>query len=1105
MAAEAGSPSASWYDRVVVRVPVVVAALVALGIGITVTRTTHGEPNPVRLEMAGDRATIDSIFAGQGPSLTGSVTPLKQCTTDSENSDTRSLSVSSSHTTETPAGSTSSKFEASVNTESSQKKSDSNSCPKSDAATPAPPSGEVCKDPAQRASDLCVARRHARDDVNADWWFIGLYAFAGFVVCFVGGKRARTGATRTFLYAGAAAALCAALADCVEDVCLIRALRYPRSDTWPRLMTIAATVKWSLVAIFLTAFVVGLVTLLRRRPQARDVVIPPLDRRARYDVPEQNPADHGKIGVCFSGGGIRSASFCLGVMQRLQEPDGTRPSLLSRARYLSAVSGGGYIAGAAQLHESAERARPSIDQPELADLVKRVEAAARARAVEHRHRLEAAEAVLDDDAVGFIVETAFADVAAAEVATENLAAMSDYAHAVVRYELALTEQPFMRGSAEEDHLRRHGNYLADAAGQWANAIAQLIGKLLANLVLIALAVIVAAQPLGWLGRFFLGAKQGSVDPQVGSWPSIPMYLVVAIAILAAPGLLLAVGHRGHVVRGLSRESVRAARRSGLAISMAIALGGAAGLLALTAVALPLLNSLGHWIAVLAGHPTGATAAAWPTALVAALLGRVNIKALGRETTGGGAPADPTAAKPTKSGPLQYFEKGLPELVAGPAIVVLLFAYLTAFAAQARSGGVRGAFVRLGSRAFTSWQIAIVAGAVVLGALFFIDAVNWSMHRFYKRRLWSAFTYDPKTTSERPWSYPSRLSVHAKRIEGRPELVLCGAAQTSGPDLAPPGHRAVSWSFSSEWIGGPEIGWCRTSEMEAALEKHGRLSDVTMFGAVAICGAAFGSAMGRQSMGTLNSVFAITNARLGVWLPNPRDIAAADPWKYKRHNLTYWVREIFGRYSPRGRWMLVSDGGHYENLGLVELFRRRCTQIVCVDASGDASGALTTVAQAIRLAQQELGVEFTLPSETKPAKTKAKPTTTKPGEAGDAAEKDETAPNEWDNAPGGAPLGHAPDAVAKAVADRVAKNAMTTISFTYPSEAGFAEKTQGTLVIGRAVLDPTTPLDVVSYAVGNTSFPNDSTGDQWFDADQFDDYRILGRHLGEQINTETTDW
>jgi predicted acylesterase/phospholipase RssA len=54
---------------------------------------------------------------------------------------------------------------------------------------------------------------------------------------------------------------------------------------------------------------------------------------------DQAPAED-LAGLAFSGGGIRSATFCLGVLQALSSAD-----LLRRFDYLSTVSGGGYIGG----------------------------------------------------------------------------------------------------------------------------------------------------------------------------------------------------------------------------------------------------------------------------------------------------------------------------------------------------------------------------------------------------------------------------------------------------------------------------------------------------------------------------------------------------------------------------------------------------------------------------------------------------------------------------------------------------------------------------------------------------------------------------------------
>src|SRR5215208_5890120 len=58
-------------------------------------------------------------------------------------------------------------------------------------------------------------------------------------------------------------------------------------------------------------------------------------------VLEPPPVRESRIGICCSGGGIRSASFNLGALQLLQKRE-----CLERAKYLSAVSGGSYIASA---------------------------------------------------------------------------------------------------------------------------------------------------------------------------------------------------------------------------------------------------------------------------------------------------------------------------------------------------------------------------------------------------------------------------------------------------------------------------------------------------------------------------------------------------------------------------------------------------------------------------------------------------------------------------------------------------------------------------------------------------------------------------------------
>jgi hypothetical protein len=964
-------------ERFIVRLLVVGALVAVVGLGMYHVSPRDYEPSAVGLEMAGDQSTFLKVLDHRGPSISGG----------------------------------------------------------RDLGSTDPGCGSAFEGPCSVRVDL------ARQALHRDYWFIASYVFTALVLCLLGAASAKRSRTKTLLYAVAWAAALAGAADVVENLCLDRALRTGASPNAIRSATIAATTKWSLAPIVLAGALVGLFTYLfvRTHRLAPDEHV--LDRKRRWTPPEPGAWVCDRPGICFSGGGIRSGSFCLGVMQGLEAGDGEHGSAFAKARYLASVSGGGYMAGAAQLHASLEQHRRVVE--------------ARAECGDDVDRANAAEAAIRAEPVA---------------------------------------PPFPPGSAEEDHLRRHGNYLADSAPEWFNAIAQTLGKLLANLGLTALAIVALSQPLGWIGRLLLGAKPAAVTP-VGNFPHFPVIIVIALALLAVPAITLATARRHSPVRG-RKQNRRQNFRSGTAASLAIALGGAGVVLATTAFVLPLLNGLGKQAAGLVGHPSGVIAAGWPAVLLTGLLARLNTKAMKREGAGGAAPADPKAAMPakTKKRPNLFIARNLTELIAGPVIALVLLAYLTALAGLARAHGPEGVLRQFGSVKIRDWYVWAAATAIFFAVVFTVDAVSWSMHRFYKRRLWSAFTYDRARRGERDWSTSTRLSEHGKQLEGRPELVLCGAAEVSGASLAPPGHRAVSWTFGPDWVGGPEIGWCPAEVMERELENHNRVGDISMFGAVAISGAAFGSAMGRQSKGTLNSVFALSNARLGVWLPNPTQLRDHNPpakstWSYRRHTLTYLIREIFGRYAPDDRWILVADGGHYDNLGLVELLRRRCTKIVCIDASGDASGAVTTIAEALRNAELELGVTVTIPPVV-----------------ADGESLPDPIPSPWDVAPGDAELTDSTAALASALKARLARTPIVRGTITYPPEAELKGKT-GHLIIGRAVLDPGAPWPVVSYAVGNQSFPNDPTGDQWFNADQFDDYVLLGRHLATRLLSEmkTIGW
>jgi hypothetical protein len=242
--------------------------------------------------------------------------------------------------------------------------------------------------------------------------------------------------------------------------------------------------------------------------------------------------------------------------------------------------------------------------------------------------------------------------------------------------------------------------------------------------------------------------------------------------------------------------------------------------------------------------------------------------------------------------------------------------------------------------------------------------------------------------------------------------------------------------------------------------------------MAISGAAFASAMGAQTR-FYELFLSLVNLRLGAWLPNPYFVAlkAAHPddWTIpglpRLRRLDYFGREILGIHPSTGRMLLCTDGGHYDNLGLVELLRRKCSYIYCFDASGASPPLAGTLAEAVTLAREELGVEIVLDN----------PYTFVAG--------------------GGAPLD--PQGPLAALNATLSARAVLTATIRYPKRDQ-AQAAEGVLIVAQATLTRDMPYEILEFTQPDPGFPNDGTADQWFDASRFDAYQRLGLHLGREV-------
>jgi hypothetical protein len=267
-------------------------------------------------------------------------------------------------------------------------------------------------------------------------------------------------------------------------------------------------------------------------------------------------------------------------------------------------------------------------------------------------------------------------------------------------------------------------------------------------------------------------------------------------------------------------------------------------------------------------------------------------------------------------------------------------------------------------------------------------------------------------------------------------LACGA-----PWLRPAGSRPLEHAAGA-YV--PTIGY-------AGLENPGANPDdaqgFTLATAMTISGAAVSPNWGYHSSPVTAFVMTLFNARLGAWLPNPAARLSAQEmnWAMPKRSLPALLGELLGAAGEDKPSIYLSDGGHFENLGLYEMLRRRCRRILVVDAGLSDDSSLGDLGRALRMA--EIDMNITVEWVGQPRIGEAH------GETGMA------------------------DGLGYAVA-----------TIHYP-EARDGE--EGRLVYLKTCLPMVLPADLRAYADANPAFPHDTTLDQWFTESQFESYRRLG--------------
>lgn len=346
---------------------------------------------------------------------------------------------------------------------------------------------------------------------------------------------------------------------------------------------------------------------------------------------------------------------------------------------------------------------------------------------------------------------------------------------------------------------------------------------------------------------------------------------------------------------------------------------------------------------------------------------------------------------------------------------------------------------------------ILLAWVIVAILFLL--VSWrfdinlfSLHALYRNRLTRAFLGASHAGQRNPNPFtgfdPFDDILFQALSTQRPIPVINTAINmTGGDDLAWQTRRSTSFTFTPCWSGfetrstqGKKLGcYCPTNRYAGGLHL-GTL--------IAVSGAAASPNMGYHTAPAVSALLTAFNLRLGRWCGNP---AHAGVWQQSSPAFATKpiLAELTGSATAQADWINLSDGGHFENLGVYELVRRRCRFILVTDAGCDPNYEFEDLANLLRKCWTDFGVDIRFES--------------------------------FD------PMHRKPDSRYVCCHGAVGR-------IRYP------DGPEGVILYVKSALTGDEDPDIRQYADAHPEFPHETTADQFFDENQFEAYRHLGYHI-----------
>jgi hypothetical protein len=379
-----------------------------------------------------------------------------------------------------------------------------------------------------------------------------------------------------------------------------------------------------------------------------------------------------------------------------------------------------------------------------------------------------------------------------------------------------------------------------------------------------------------------------------------------------------------------------------------------------------------------------------------------------------------------------------------------------------------------------WLLGGAALAFAIGAVasIWVNINRFSLHAMYRNRLIRSFlgasqgenrhankftdfdADDNRPMHELRLQHDTRDPPDAPKPIWRPFHVINIALNiVSTKRLAWQERKAESFTVSALHAGTACGGLVRGND--GIVRAYGAYRPSAKYGggislgtALAISGAAASPNMGYNSSPAVAFLMTLFNVRLGWWLGNPaiekENIYGGEG---PRLAIGALLNEMFGQTTDDSNHVYLSDGGHFENLGLYEMVRRRCKFIVVSDAGCDPNFTFEDLGNAVRKIQLDLGVKITM-------------------------SKLETLRKR------GANFEVGPDKPYWAVGE---------IDYSVDGD-----NKKGFLLYIKPCYHGVESTGVRAYAIANPLFPHQPTGDQFFSESQFESYRSLGFEITDEV-------